>query len=138
MKTLGLTPLAAALLLVSSLTVSYAQGSDVAPDQKGATGWSGGARDQPSQPGGDKAAETSGQKIEVHEPSVDETVLILKGLKVHYEQRGMPLYEMVDATFDRVPQWNNHCNLKRSEFGSESFYLLPSRMTWLRVGYAWR
>jgi outer membrane receptor protein involved in Fe transport len=25
-----------------------------------------------------------------------------------------------------------------SEFGSESLYLLPSRMTWLRVGYAWR
>jgi hypothetical protein len=70
MKILGLTPLAAALLLVSSLTVSYAQGSDAGPDQKGATGWSGGARDQPSQPGGDKAAETSGQKIEVHDEAL--------------------------------------------------------------------
>jgi hypothetical protein len=80
MKTLGLTPLAAALLLVSSLTVSYAQGSDVAPDQKGATGWSGGARDQPSQPGGDKAAapadaaakpaETTGRTVEVHDEAL--------------------------------------------------------------------
>jgi outer membrane receptor protein involved in Fe transport len=25
-----------------------------------------------------------------------------------------------------------------SEFGSESFYLLPARMLWLRVGYSWR
>jgi iron complex outermembrane receptor protein len=25
-----------------------------------------------------------------------------------------------------------------SEFGSESFYLLPARMAWLRVGYTWR
>ncbi len=25
-----------------------------------------------------------------------------------------------------------------SEFGSQSFYLLPARMTWLRVAYAWR
>jgi outer membrane receptor protein involved in Fe transport len=25
-----------------------------------------------------------------------------------------------------------------SEFGSQSFYLLPARMTWLRVQYAWR
>ena len=75
MKTPGLTPLAAALLLVSSLTVSYAQGSDVGPDHKGATGWSGGARDQPSQPGGDKsaapnAAATTGQKIEVHDEAL--------------------------------------------------------------------
>jgi hypothetical protein len=79
MKTLGLTPLAAALLLVSSLTVSYAQGNTT-PDQKGATGWSGGARDQPSQLGGDKAAapadaaakpaETTGQKIEVHDEAL--------------------------------------------------------------------
>jgi hypothetical protein len=80
MKTLGLTPLAAGLLLVSSLTASYAQGSDVGPDQKGATGWSGGARDQPSQPGGDKTAapadtaakpaETTGQTVEVHDEAL--------------------------------------------------------------------
>ena len=25
-----------------------------------------------------------------------------------------------------------------SEFGSQSFYLLPARMAWLRVGYSWR
>ena len=25
-----------------------------------------------------------------------------------------------------------------SEFGSESFYLLPARIAWLRVGYTWR
>ncbi|MDP9089339.1 MAG: TonB-dependent receptor [Pseudomonadota bacterium] len=25
-----------------------------------------------------------------------------------------------------------------SEFGSQSFYLLPARMTWIRIGYAWR
>lgn len=74
MKTLGFTPLAAALLLASSLTVSYAQGSgNTTPDQKGSTGWTGGARDQPSQPGGDKAAEpaktgaTTGQKTEIHD-----------------------------------------------------------------------
>ena len=25
-----------------------------------------------------------------------------------------------------------------SEFGSQSFYLLPARMAWLRAGYSWR
>jgi hypothetical protein len=25
-----------------------------------------------------------------------------------------------------------------SEFGSESFYLLPARALWLRLGYGWR
>jgi outer membrane receptor protein involved in Fe transport len=25
-----------------------------------------------------------------------------------------------------------------SEFGGQSFYLLPARMTWLRAQYAWR
>jgi outer membrane receptor protein involved in Fe transport len=25
-----------------------------------------------------------------------------------------------------------------SEFGSESFYLLPARELWLRIGYNWR
>ena len=75
MKTLGLTTLAAALL-ASSLTMSYAQSSDTTPEQKGSTGWTGGAKDQPSQPGGNKSAApadaakpaaTTGQKVEIHD-----------------------------------------------------------------------
>ena len=61
MKTRILTILAAAALLTVASTATYAQNS--APDQeKGSTGWSGGAKDQPSQSAG-----TTGQKVEIHD-----------------------------------------------------------------------
>lgn len=34
----------------------------------------------------------------------------------------LPLYEKVDATFDRVTQWNNQCSLERSEFSGEALF----------------
>lgn len=61
MKTRILTILAATVLLATVPAAAYAQNS--APDQeKGSTGWSGGAKDQPSQ-----SAETTGQKVEIHD-----------------------------------------------------------------------
>ena len=33
---------------------------------------------------------------------------------------------------------NQRPPVSASEFGSQSFYLLPARMTWLRLKYAWR
>lgn len=74
MKTVGI--LSAAALLLASATLSYAQGtSGTAPEDKGKTGWTGGAQDQPSQSGntkGDtqgKPAETTGtgQKVEAND-----------------------------------------------------------------------
>jgi hypothetical protein len=63
MKTVGL--LSAAALLLASITVSYAQAaSGTAPENKGNTGWTGGAADQPSQ---NKPGETTGQKVEIHD-----------------------------------------------------------------------
>jgi hypothetical protein len=59
MKTFGLV--SAAALLLASVTISYGQGnSGTAPEQKGNTGWTGGAADQPTQ-------STDGKKIEVHD-----------------------------------------------------------------------
>ena len=34
----------------------------------------------------------------------------------------LPLYEKVDATFDRVTKWNNQCSLERSEFSGEPLF----------------
>ena len=58
-------------------------------------------------------------------------------------------YTTIDATvgygWGRTRAWLEGTNLTNqrppvtsSEFGSESFYLLPARMLWLRIGYAWR
>jgi hypothetical protein len=59
MKTVAL--FSAAAVLLASVTVSYAQAtSGTAPENKGNTGWTGGAADQPSQ-------STDGKKIEVHD-----------------------------------------------------------------------
>lgn len=40
----------------------------------------------------DKALSRRFQKIEIHEPSIEETVLILRGLKSHYEQHHNVVY----------------------------------------------
>lgn len=58
MKTVGI--LSAAALLLASATISYAQNSGTAPEDKGSTAWSGSAKDQPSQG-------TDGKKVEVHD-----------------------------------------------------------------------
>jgi iron complex outermembrane receptor protein len=42
------------------------------------------------------------------------------------------------VTLEGTNLTNQRPPVTSSEFGSQSFYLLPARMTWLRVGYAWR
>jgi iron complex outermembrane receptor protein len=41
-------------------------------------------------------------------------------------------------TFDGTNLTNQRPPVSSSEFGSQSFYLLPARMIWLRLGIAWR
>jgi len=62
MKNSIFTPLATAALLAMAMTTSSAQNTG---DQKGATGWSGGAKDQVNQ--------TTGQKVEVHDDAAAKT-----------------------------------------------------------------
>ncbi len=65
MKTFGLISFGAALLLAAAVTVSHAQdNSSTTPDQKGNTGWTGGAHDQPSQSGDSqsKSGDTTGRR----------------------------------------------------------------------------
>jgi iron complex outermembrane receptor protein len=42
------------------------------------------------------------------------------------------------VTLEGTNLTNQRPPVTSSEFGSESFYLLPARMAWLRVGYTWR
>jgi iron complex outermembrane receptor protein len=42
------------------------------------------------------------------------------------------------ATLEGTNLANQRPPVTSSEFGSQSFYLLPARMAWLRLGYAWR
>jgi iron complex outermembrane receptor protein len=42
------------------------------------------------------------------------------------------------VTLEGTNLTNQRPPVTASEFGSESFYLLPARMAWLRVGYSWR
>ncbi|MDP9008385.1 MAG: TonB-dependent receptor, partial [Pseudomonadota bacterium] len=42
------------------------------------------------------------------------------------------------VTFEGTNLTNQRPPVSASEFGSQSFYLLPGRMTWLRLKYAWR
>ncbi len=42
------------------------------------------------------------------------------------------------VTFEGTNLTNQRPPVTSSEFGSQSFYVLPARMTWLRVGYTWR
>jgi outer membrane receptor protein involved in Fe transport len=41
-------------------------------------------------------------------------------------------------TIDGTNLTNQRPPVSSSEFGSQSFYLLPARMIWLRLGIAWR
>ncbi len=41
-------------------------------------------------------------------------------------------------TLDGTNLTNQRPPVTNSEFGSQSFYLLPARMVWLRAGYSWR
>jgi iron complex outermembrane recepter protein len=41
------------------------------------------------------------------------------------------------VTLEGTNLTNQRPPVTSSEFGSQSFYLLPARMTWLRVGYTW-
>jgi hypothetical protein len=67
MKIRILTGVAAAALLATVSTAAYAQDAS-ADHEKGSTGWSGGAKDQPSQSTqGNPANETTGQKVEIHD-----------------------------------------------------------------------
>lgn len=67
------------------------------------------------------------------------------------EQNTAPVggYTVLDATFEyRLDRYrvtleganlsNRRPPVSASEFGSQSFYLLPARMLWVRVGYNWR
>jgi len=42
------------------------------------------------------------------------------------------------ATLEATNLTNQRPPVTSSEFGSQSFYLLPARMTWIRFKYAWR
>jgi iron complex outermembrane recepter protein len=42
------------------------------------------------------------------------------------------------ATLEGTNLTNQRPPVTSSEFGSQSFYLLPARMTWIRLKYAWR
>jgi iron complex outermembrane receptor protein len=42
------------------------------------------------------------------------------------------------VTLEGTNLTNQRPPVTSSEFGSQSFYLLPARMTWIRVNYAWR
>ena len=42
------------------------------------------------------------------------------------------------VTLEGTNLTNQRPPVTSSEFGSQSFYLLPARMTWLRLGYSWR
>jgi iron complex outermembrane receptor protein len=42
------------------------------------------------------------------------------------------------VTLDGTNLTNQRPPVTSSEFGSESFYLLPARMLWVRLGYSWR
>ena len=42
------------------------------------------------------------------------------------------------VTLEGTNLTNQRPPVTSSEFGSESFYLLPARMAWLRLGYTWR
>ena len=44
----------------------------------------------------------------------------------------------VRLTLEGTNLTNQRPPVTSSEFGSQSFYLLPARMTWLRIGYSWR
>jgi iron complex outermembrane receptor protein len=44
----------------------------------------------------------------------------------------------VRLTLEGTNLTNQRPPVTSSEFGSQSFYLLPARVTWLRVGYSWR
>jgi hypothetical protein len=67
MKTVGI--ISAAALFFASVSMASAQGaSGTAPENKGNTGWTGGAQDQPAQSkDSTKPGETTGQKVEVHD-----------------------------------------------------------------------
>jgi iron complex outermembrane receptor protein len=43
----------------------------------------------------------------------------------------------VRLTLEGTNLTNQRPPVTSSEFGSQSFYLLPARMTWLRIGYSW-
>jgi len=47
-------------------------------------------------------------------------------------------FEKYSITLEGTNLTNQRPPVSASEFGSESFYLLPARMLWLRVGYNWR
>jgi iron complex outermembrane receptor protein len=42
------------------------------------------------------------------------------------------------VTLEGTNLTNRRVPVSASEFGSESFYLLPARMLWIRIGYDWR
>ena len=63
-KMLGRILFGAAVMLATAVTAANAQSSGSEPQDKGNTGWTGGARDQPSQGdqgGPSKASETTGR-----------------------------------------------------------------------------
>lgn len=47
-------------------------------------------------------------------------------------------WERTRVTLEGTNLTDRHPPVTASEFGSQSFYLLPGRMVWLRLGYAWR
>ncbi len=68
MKTRILTGVAAAALLATISTMTYAQNTS-GDQERGSTGWGGGAKDQPSQEQGAQGSplDGSGKKIQVHD-----------------------------------------------------------------------
>jgi iron complex outermembrane receptor protein len=48
------------------------------------------------------------------------------------------LWDRFRVTIEGTNLTNQRPPVTSSEFGSQSFYLLPARMAWLRVGYTWR
>jgi hypothetical protein len=61
----AIIPVLAAAVLASAMTLSAAQSGGGGDQEKGSTGWSGGAKDQPDQKAG-----TTGQKVEVHDDAL--------------------------------------------------------------------
>jgi len=47
-------------------------------------------------------------------------------------------WERTRVTVEGTNLTNQRPPVTSSEFGSQSFYLLPARMAWLRLGYSWR
>ena len=47
-------------------------------------------------------------------------------------------YDRYRITLEGTNLTNQRPPVSASEFGSQSFYLLPARMLWVRAGYSWR